>query len=134
MKSLKKIILNIKAIRKQCFNINASSAYSLHSPPMLKSNQLSQEGPVWNLRYIPACLHKQGTFCAQYGFTSTLLVRCVTNLRSWFSQLSILIFQVQIPLCVTCNFIEEEKKQQQPGTWFWIVIEIFSLLLINGVK
>lgn len=56
---------------------------------------------------FPACLQKQGTFCAKYGFTGTLLVRCITNLRSWSSQLSILIFQVQIPLHVTCNFIEE---------------------------
>lgn len=78
---------------------------------------------------FPACLQKQGTSCAKYGYTSTLLVRCVTNLRSWSSQFSILIVQLQITLRVTCNFIEAEKK---PGTCFWTVIEIFSLLLVNS--
>lgn len=80
---------------------------------------------------FPACLPKQGTFCTKYGFISKLLVRYVTNLRLWSSQLSISVFQVQIPLCVTCNFTEEGKKSRKLLLDY---SKILCFLLIYGVK
>lgn len=70
---------------------------------------------------FPACLPKQGTFCTKYGFISKLLVRYVTNLRLWSSQLSI---SFRFKFHYVWHVILQ-RKEKKAGNCFWIIVKSF---------
>lgn len=76
-------------VGKHCCDISAVSP--VPSTHLLCWNLIRylRRDQLETLETFPVCVQKQGTFCTKYDFTSTVLVRFVTNMRAWCSHLSI---------------------------------------------